>query len=81
MPPDPLRIVEAAYRWEETDAAWLEGVITAATPCAVGAGVIACLVHCAPAPRVTAIGETRDKSRSLLLSLVEDNAQDLISIG
>ena len=34
-----------------------------------------------PAVYVTAIGETRDKSRSLLLSLVEDSTQDWISVG
>lgn len=53
MGPDPLRIVEAAYRWEATDRAWLEGVISAATPFAVS-GVVACLVQCTPKPHVTA---------------------------
>ena len=33
-----------------------------------------------PAVYVTAIGETRDKTRSLLLSLVEDDAQHLVSV-
>ena len=33
-----------------------------------------------PAVYVTAIGETRDKTRSLLLSLVDGDAKDWVSI-
>ena len=51
---DPLRIVEAAYRWESSEDAWLDGVVAAATPFAVGGGVVACLVQCSPAPQVLA---------------------------
>ena len=48
----------------------------------IGCGICEheCPVKDDPAVYVTAIGETRDKSRSLLLSLVEDNAQDLVSV-
>ena len=49
----------------------------------IGCGICEheCPVKDDPAVYVTAIGETRDKSRSLLLSLVEDDAQDLVSVG
>jgi polyferredoxin len=48
----------------------------------IGCGICEheCPVKDDPAVYVTAIGETRQKSRSLLLSLVEDNAQDLVSV-
>jgi polyferredoxin len=48
----------------------------------IGCGICEheCPVKDDPAVYVTAIGETRDKSRSLLLSLVEENAQDLVSV-
>jgi polyferredoxin len=48
----------------------------------IGCGICEheCPVKDDPAVYVTAIGETRDKTRSLLLSLVDDNAQDLVSI-
>ena len=49
----------------------------------IGCGICEheCPVKDDPAVYVTAIGETRDKSRSLLLSLVVDDAQELVSIG
>lgn len=49
----------------------------------IGCGICEheCPVKDDPAVYVTAIGETRDKSRSLLLSLVVEDAQDLVSIG
>jgi polyferredoxin len=49
----------------------------------IGCGICEheCPVKDDPAVYVTAIGETRSKDRSLLLSLVEDNTQDLVSIG
>jgi len=51
----------------------------------IGCGICEheCPVKDDPAVYVTAIGETRDKNRSLLLSLVEDPqaAQELVSIG
>jgi ferredoxin len=51
----------------------------------IGCGICEheCPVKDDPAVYVTAIGETRDKSRSLLLSLVDDptGAQELVSIG
>jgi ferredoxin len=48
----------------------------------IGCGICEheCPVKDDPAVYVTAIGETRDKSRSLLLSLVEDDVQDLVSV-
>ena len=48
----------------------------------IGCGICEheCPVRDDPAIYVTAIGETRDKSRSLLLTLVEDDAQDLVSV-
>ncbi len=49
----------------------------------IGCGICEheCPVKDDPAVYVTAIGETRSKERSLLLSLVEDDAQHLISVG
>ncbi len=48
----------------------------------IGCGICEheCPVKDDPAVYVTAIGETRDKSRSLLLGLVDGEAQDLISV-
>jgi polyferredoxin len=48
----------------------------------IGCGICEheCPVKDDPAVYVTAIGESRDKTRSLLLGLVEDNAQELVSI-
>jgi len=48
----------------------------------IGCGICEheCPVKDDPAVYVTAIGETRDKTRSLLLSLVEEDAQDLVSV-
>jgi DNA-binding CsgD family transcriptional regulator len=39
--PDPLRVVEAGYRWIEDEDEWLRGVAEAARPFGVGAGVAA----------------------------------------
>lgn len=48
----------------------------------IGCGICEheCPVKDDPAVYVTAIGETRGKDRSLLLSLVENGAQDLVSV-
>lgn len=48
----------------------------------IGCGICEheCPVKDDPAVYVTAIGETRSKDRSLLLTLVEDDAQDLVSV-
>ncbi|MHC5538598.1 4Fe-4S dicluster domain-containing protein [Singulisphaera rosea] len=48
----------------------------------IGCGICEheCPVKDDPAVYVTAIGETRDKSRSLLLTLVEDDVQEMVSI-
>ena len=48
----------------------------------IGCGICEheCPVKDDPAVYVTAIGETRSKTRSLLLSLVEEDAQDLVSV-
>lgn len=43
--PDPLAIVEAAYRWEESDEAWLDSVVQSALPYSTGGGVIACTLE------------------------------------
>ena len=48
----------------------------------IGCGICEheCPVKDDPAVYVTAIGETRSKDRSLLLSLVDGEGQDLVSI-
>ncbi len=48
----------------------------------IGCGICEheCPVKDDPAVYVTAIGETRSKDRSLLLTLVEEDAQDLVSV-
>ena len=48
----------------------------------IGCGICEheCPVKDDPAVYVTAIGETRDKTRSLLLSLVEGEAQEWVSV-
>ncbi|WP_435017296.1 4Fe-4S binding protein [Tundrisphaera sp. TA3] len=48
----------------------------------IGCGICEheCPVKDDPAVYVTAIGETRSKERSLLLTLVEDDAQELVSV-
>lgn len=48
----------------------------------IGCGICEheCPVKDDPAVYVTAIGETRSKDRSLLLTLVEDDAQELVSV-
>lgn len=43
---DPLRIVEAAYAWVEDEAKWLDGIVRASEPYALGAGVVAFTVTC-----------------------------------
>jgi DNA-binding CsgD family transcriptional regulator len=45
--PDPLRIIEAAYTWEETEGEWLKGVAEAAAPWSAGGGIVACAIQCA----------------------------------
>jgi DNA-binding CsgD family transcriptional regulator len=44
--PDPLRIIEAAYTWEETEGEWLRGVAEAAAPWSAGGGIVACTLQC-----------------------------------
>lgn len=50
--PDPLRIVEAAYTWTESEERWLDGIVTAATPYAIGGGVVAITLTFDGAPKV-----------------------------
>jgi DNA-binding CsgD family transcriptional regulator len=52
--PDPLRIVEAGYRWFEDERAWLRGLAEAARPFAVGEGVAAYAIDLEAAPCVAA---------------------------
>jgi polyferredoxin len=74
------RNVEVTDRWGAT--LQLKRPYIDAQKC-IGCGICEheCPVKDDPAVYVTAIGESRDKSRSLLLSLVEGDAQDLVSIG
>ncbi|MDB5350911.1 MAG: hypothetical protein JWN86_2158 [Planctomycetota bacterium] len=74
------RNVEVTSRWGET--LELKRPFIDPVKC-IGCGICEheCPVKDDPAVYVTAIGETRDKSRSLLLSLVEDpQAQELVSV-
>ncbi|MBX3131327.1 MAG: hypothetical protein KF718_31695 [Polyangiaceae bacterium] len=43
--PDPIRIVDAAYRWEPDERAWLEGLIDTCSGYDIGAGVVGYLVR------------------------------------
>ena len=73
------RNVEIINRWGET--LHLKRPYIDPDRC-IGCGICEheCPVKDDPAVYVTAIGETRSKTRSLLLSLVEEDAQDLVSI-
>ncbi len=73
------RNVEIVDRWGAT--LHLKRPFIDAEKC-IGCGICEheCPVKDDPAVYVTAIGETRSKTRSLLLSLVEDDAQDLVSV-
>jgi DNA-binding CsgD family transcriptional regulator len=55
---DPLRIVEAAYRWEANEVTWLAGVAEAAAPFGAGRGVVASTLRCLPKVRWGATGTT-----------------------
>jgi polyferredoxin len=73
------RNVEVTDRWGAT--LELKRPYIDAVKC-IGCGICEheCPVKDDPAVYVTAIGETRDKNRSLLLSLVEGQGQDLVSV-
>jgi len=44
--PDPLRIVEAAYRWDVDERLWLGHVLEAAAPFSAGGGLVAFTLRC-----------------------------------
>ncbi len=73
------RNVEVTDRWGAT--LELKRPYIDAVKC-IGCGICEheCPVKDDPAVYVTAIGESRDKNRSLLLSLVEGQGQDLVSV-
>lgn len=78
---DPLRIIEAAYTWEETESAWLRGVAEAAAPWSAGGGVVACALQCAnDASRVTnawTVAGATDADAETIRSLCETMPVDL----
>ena len=56
--PDPIRIVEAAYTWADSDERWLAGVVDAAAPYEIGGGVIAYTVRIAEQVHVDVLCKT-----------------------
>jgi DNA-binding CsgD family transcriptional regulator len=51
--PDPLRVVEAGYEWDEDERAWLAGIVEAAAPFGVGTGLAAYGVDLTGTPAVS----------------------------
>lgn len=51
--PDPLRVVEAGYRWVEDEREWLEGIAEAARTFAVGTGVAAYTLDLTDGPEIS----------------------------
>lgn len=57
---DPLRIVEAAYAWTEDESAWLDAIVAAAAPYAMGGGVVALVVSCNDGAKLEALRTSED---------------------
>lgn len=51
--PDPIRIVDAAYRWEPDERAWLEGLVETCRGYDIGAGIVGYLVRSDTETQVT----------------------------
>jgi DNA-binding CsgD family transcriptional regulator len=80
--PDPIRIVEAAYEWSQSEATWLDKVVHAASPYEVGGGVIAYTVRIAARTTVGALCKTEradEKDARALRQAVESFPAPLAS--
>ncbi len=61
MRPDPIRVVDAAYRWEPDESAWIQGLVETCHGYDVGAGVVGYIVRSDTTTQVTSgIGTTSD---------------------
>jgi RNA polymerase sigma-70 factor (ECF subfamily) len=59
--PDPIRVVDAAYRWEPDERAWLEGLLETCGGFDLGAGVVGYLVRSDTTTQITSVlGSTSD---------------------
>lgn len=67
---DPLRIVEAAYAWFDREDQWLDGIVRASEPYALGAGVVAFTITCAERTRIETL-RTSANASSTITNMVE----------